>query len=449
MFDLWAAFSEYMFDLSEVGQALAVFGVMVLMIVMGVPILISVIIGTVVGYWLLDLPYVQIALSMYTGIEPFPLITVPLFVLAGSLMEQGGMARRIVNVAESLVGNYTGSLGLVAILGCTFFAALSGSGPATTAAIGAVMIPSMMKQNYSPAFGGALAASGGALGSLIPPSNLLVIYGIVAEESIPRLFLAGFMPGLIASFILMMTAYIIAKRRNYKGAEQEFSWAHVWQSCVSGKWALLAPFIILGGIYSGIFTPTEAASVAVVYALIIGYFAYGELNVEKLVHCLKITAMISGTVLIIVGPAKAFGELMSFMDVPTIIGDALMGITESPFFLLLIIAAILIVTGMFLESIAQIILLTPLMLPIAVSLGIDPIVFGIIMIIACEVGFLTPPVGANLFVAARITNLGIDKISVEVIPFVFAYVVVLMIIAAFPDIATFLPNLVFGEFPGR
>lgn len=170
-------------------------------------------------------------------------------------------------MAESLVGNYTGSLGLVAILGYTFFAALSGYGPATTAAFGVVMIPSMMKQNYSPAFGGAIAASGGALGSLIPPSNLMIIYGIVAEESIPRLFLAGFLPGLIASGMLMVTAYLIAKRRKYVGADHEFSWKHVWHSFLAGKWALLAPFIILGGIYSGIFTPTEAASVAVVYAL--------------------------------------------------------------------------------------------------------------------------------------------------------------------------------------
>ena len=448
MFELWVNFADTMRDLPEVTQALVVFISMVVMILIGVPIPMSVIIGTAVGYWFLEFPFVQIALSMYTGIEPFPLVTIPLFVLAGSLMEQGGMARRIVNVAESLVGNYTGSLGLVAILGCTFFAALSGSGPATTAAIGAVMIPSMVKQNYSPAFGGAIAASGGALGSLIPPSNLLIIYGIVAEESIPRLFLAGFLPGILASGVLMVTAYIIAKRRSYVGAERAFSWGQVWHSVRAGKWALLAPFIILGGIYTGIFTPTEAASVAVVYALMIGTLAYRELNFKKLVYCLKVTAMISGAVIIIIGPAKAFGELMSLMDVPTMIGDVLTDITESPFVLLMIIAGILILTGMFLESIAQIILLTPLMLPIAVSLGVDPIVFGIIMIISCEVGFLTPPVGANLFVAARITNLGIEKISIEVIPFVFAYIVVLVIIAAFPTIATILPDLVFGSFPG-
>jgi len=436
---------EFIYELSELTQALIMFGTMLLMIALGLPIPIAVAMGTIVGYVFLDFPFVAIAQAMYTGVEPFPLLTVPLFVLAGSLMEQGGMARRIVAMATSLIGNTTGSLGLVAVLGCTFFAALSGSGPATTAAIGAVMIPAMVRQRYDPAFGGAIAAAGGALGSLIPPSNLMIIYGIVAEVSIPRLFLAGFLPGLIASLTLMACTYVIARKRGYTGDGTQFSWKRVLDAFIEGKWALLAPFIILGGIYSGIFTPTEAASVAVFYALIIGHFAYRELTFEKLVACLKITAMISGAVLIIVGPAKAFGELMSLMSVPDMIGEQLSDVTESPFLLLMIIAGILIITGMFLESIAQIILLTPLMLPISVGLGVDPIVFGIIMVISCEVGFLTPPVGANLFVAARITNLGIDRISVAVIPFVFAYVLILIIIAAFPDVVTFLPNYFYGE----
>ncbi|MAU78049.1 MAG: C4-dicarboxylate ABC transporter permease [SAR116 cluster bacterium] len=416
------------------------------MIVLAIPIPIAVAIGTAIGYFMMDLNLVQVALSMYTGVEPFPLVTVPLFVFAGSLMEQGGMARRIVNMAQSMIGNYTGSLGLVAVLGCAFFAALSGSGPATTAAIGAVMIPSMIKQKWDPAMGGAIAAAGGALGSLIPPSNLMIIYGIVAEQSIPRLFLAGFIPGFVATALLMVTVYIIAKKRNYVGDGVEFSWSEVRRTLVDGKWAILAPFIILGGIYSGAFTPTEAASVAVFYALLIGGVAYKELTIKKIFACLKVTAMISGAVLIIVGPAKAFGELMSLLSVPDMIGDALSGVTESPFILLMIISVILIITGMFLESIAQIILLTPLLLPIVMALGIDPIVFGIIMVISCEVGFLTPPVGANLFVAARITNLGIDKISIAVLPFLLAYIGVLIFVSLFPDVVTWLPDLVYGNF---
>ncbi len=437
---------DIIFELSEAQQALIMFGSMVLMIVLAIPIPIAVAIGTAIGYFMMDLNLVQVALSMYTGVEPFPLVTVPLFVFAGSLMEQGGMARRIVNMAQSMIGNYTGSLGLVAVLGCAFFAALSGSGPATTAAIGAVMIPSMIKQKWDPAMGGAIAAAGGALGSLIPPSNLMIIYGIVAEQSIPRLFLAGFIPGFVATALLMVTVYIIAKKRNYVGDGVEFSWSEVRRTLVDGKWAILAPFIILGGIYSGAFTPTEAASVAVFYALLIGGVAYKELTIKKIFACLKVTAMISGAVLIIVGPAKAFGELMSLLSVPDMIGDALSGVTESPFILLMIISVILIITGMFLESIAQIILLTPLLLPIVMALGIDPIVFGIVMVISCEVGFLTPPVGANLFVAARITNLGIDKISIAVLPFLLAYIGVLIFVSLFPGVVTWLPDLVYGNF---
>lgn len=422
------------------------FGALLLAIAIGVPIPIAVSIATVVGYFLIDIPFVAIAQAMYTGVEPFPLLTVPLFVFAGSLMERGGLATRIVAIAQSMIGNYKGSLGLVAVLGCTFFAALSGSGPATTAAIGSVMIPAMIRERYDPAFGGAIAASGGALGSLIPPSNLMIIFGIVSDNSIPRLFLAGVIPGMLASALLLFCTWVIARNRGYGGDTGiAFSFGRLWDAAWDGKWAIGAPFVILGGIYSGIFTPTEAASVAVVYAFIVGKFIYRELSADDIRSCLKTTAMISGAVLIIVGPAKAFGELMSLMEVPELVGQFLIGFTDNSFVLLMVMAAVLIITGMFLESIAQIILLTPLMLPIAVSVGIDPIVFGILMVIACEIGFLTPPVGANLFVAARLTNLGIDRISVAVIPFLLTYVVVIVLISLFPELVTFLPDLVFGK----
>jgi C4-dicarboxylate transporter DctM subunit len=413
-------------------------------IALGVPIPIAVAIGTLVGYFLIDIPFVALAQAMYTGVEPIPLMTIPLFVFAGALMERGGLADRIVGIAQSMVGSYTGSLGIVAVLGCTFFAALSGSGPATTAAIGAVMLPAMLRQRYDAGFGGAIVASGGALGSLIPPSNLMIIYGIVSDNSIPKLFLAGILPGILASMLLIICTWLIAKRKGYGADTHPFSWARVGAALWNGKWAVGAPVVILGGIYSGVFTPTEAAAVAVFYAAIVGGFVHRELDREKIIHCMKVTAMISGTVVIILGPAKAFGELMSLMDVPELIGGFLTGFTDSKFVLLMIIAIILIITGMFLESIAQIILLTPLMLPIAVSVGVDPIVFGILMVVACEIGFLTPPVGANLFVAARLTNLGIDRISVAVLPFLLTYMLVIVIIALFPEIVTILPDAFYG-----
>lgn len=426
-------------------EVLMMFLVLIGTIAIGVPIPIAVCIGTLFGYWLIDTPFVALAQALYTGIEPIPLMTVPLFVFAGALMERGGLADRIVAIAQSLVGSYSGSLGIVAVLGCTFFAALSGSGPATTAAIGAVMVPAMIRQKYDGAFGGAIVASGGALGSLIPPSNLMIIYGIVSDNSIPRMFLAGILPGILASILLMICTWMVARYKGYGAETTPFSWSRVLQASWHGKWAIGAPLVILGGIYSGIFTPTEAASVAVFYAAFVGGVIHRELTWDKVVHCMKITAMISGTVVIILGPAKAFGELMSLMDVPEMIGGFLQDFTSSQFVLLMIIAVILIFTGMFLESIAQIILLTPLMLPIVVSVGVDPIVFGILMVIACEIGFLTPPVGANLFVAARLTNLGIEKISYAVIPFLVTYMIVIVVISLFPEIVLILPNAFYGQ----
>lgn len=425
-------------------EVLIIFLVLIGTIVLGVPIPISVALATIAGYFLIDLPFVALAQSMYTGIEPIPLMTIPLFVFAGALMERGGLATRIVGVAQALVGRYTGSLGMVTVLGCTFFAALSGSGPATTAAIGAVMVPAMVRQGYTPAFGGAVAASGGALGSLIPPSNLMIIYGIVSDNSIPRLFLAGLTPGIMTSLLLMLCTWIVAKHRGFGKQTEAFCLTRFFDALRSGKWALGAPIVILGGIYAGIFTPTEAASVAVFYAAFVGFFIYRELDRESIIYCLKATAMISGTVLIILGPAKAFGELMTLMSVPEVIGEWLVDFTGSQLLLLAAVVVVLVISGMFLESIAQIILFVPLMLPIAVEAGVDPIVFGALMVLACEIGFLTPPVGANLFVASRISNVGIDKLSVAVLPFLFTYVLVIVLVMLFPQLVLWLPNLVYG-----
>ena len=431
--------------MSEHQQVAILFALLLGTIAIAVPIPIAVAIAAIAGFYFADLPLVALAQAMYTGLEPLPLMTVPLFVFAGSLMERGGLADRIVGVARSLIGNYTGSLGLVAVLGCTFFAALSGSGPATTAAIGAVMIPAMLKERYSPAFGGAIVASGGALGSLIPPSNLMVVYGLVSDTSIPRLFLAGVIPGLIASSLLMLTTWIMARSMGLKGSAERFSWSLFGRALYEGKWALGAPVVILGGIYAGIFTPTEAAAVAVFYAAFVGIFIHRELTLDGFVFSLKATGMISGAAIIILGPAKAFGEIMTLLSVPEMIGVFLKAFTSSQFVMLMGITFVLVIAGMFLESIAQIILLTPLLLPLAVSLGVDPVVFGILFVVCCEIGFLTPPVGANLFVAMRLTGVSIDKISVAVLPYLVAYLTVVVLIALFPELVTWLPDRLYGK----
>ena len=359
-------------------------------------------------------------------------------------MEVGGMANRMISIATNLVGAYRGSMGLVTVFACMLFAALSGSGPATTAAIGSVTVPAMKRENYDVPFAAAITASAGALGSLIPPSNLLIIYGLVSETSIPRLFLAGLIPGIMVTILLMITTYIIARRRNYGGDGEPFSLKPFLQATWEGKWSIAAPILILGGIYGGVFTPTEAAGVAVFYALFVGLFIYRELTIKKVVDALRFTALLTG-ILILLTPTLAFGQLTAFYDVPTAVQEGIMSVTTNTVLVLLLIGAFYIFIGTFMESLAQIVLFTAVFLPLVTSLGVDPVMFGIFTVITCEIGFLTPPLGANLTVAARISGISIERISVAVLPFILAYIIGMVILVFFPDITTFLPNWAYGE----
>ena len=415
----------------------------VVLTIMGVPLFVAVGLTTAIALFIIDIPYTLLAQTGYGSLTPFPLLTIPLFVLAGRLMEVGGMANRMIAIATNLVGAYRGSMGLVTVFACMLFAALSGSGPATTAAIGSVTVPAMKREGYDVPFAAAITASAGALGSLIPPSNLLIIYGLVSETSIPRLFLAGLLPGLMVTILLMITTYIIARRRGYGGSGQRFSWGPFGRAAWDGKWSIGAPFLILGGIYGGVFTPTEAAGVAVFYALFVGAFIYRELTVQKLIDALRFTALLTG-ILILLTPTLAFGQLTAFYDVPSAVQNGITAITENKYLVLLLIGAFYIFIGTFMESLAQIVLFTAVFLPLALSLGIDPVMFGIFTVITCEIGFLTPPLGANLTVAARISGISIERISVAVLPFILAYIIGLLILILFPQISVFLPNLQYG-----
>lgn len=428
-------------------EGLFMFFMMIVGIIVGIPIPISVFLAALYGIWVMDLPLVFIAQSAYDALEGIPLMTIPLFVFAGAVMQRGGMAIRLVNFARTLVGQYPASTGIVSVLGCTFFAALSGSTTATTAAVGSITVPEMEKDNYDLDFSGALVAAGGGLGSLIPPSNLLIIYGIISDRSIPQLFLAGVFPGLVASLALIFVTWLMAYKRGYGGSNLSFNFKRSVTSAYESKWSLLAPVIILGGIYAGIFTATEAAAVATVYALIIAGLVYRELSWRDLRICFQNTIVIVGSVVFILGPAKAFGQLLSLMEVPDLIGSLIYGVTNSPFIFLMLVALIYIVTGTVIESIPQIILFTPLLLPIAIDLGISPLLLGITTVICCEIGFLTPPVGVNLFVASKITGLSLEKISIAAIPFLLTYTIVTILIASFPPITTYLPMLFYSSLP--
>ena len=411
--------------------------------VIGVPLFAAVGVTTILALYLIDIPYTLMAQTGYNSLTPFPLLTIPLFILAGRLMEVGGMATRLIGIATSLVGAYRGSLGLVTVFACMLFAALSGSGPATTAAIGSVTIPAMKREGYSTPFAAAIAASAGALGSLVPPSNLMIIYGLVSETSIPRLFLAGFVPGFVVTALLMLVTYLIARRRNYGGVGEPFTWAPFLNALWAGKWAIGAPLLILGGIYGGAFTPTEAASVAVVYALLVGTLVYRELTFAKVVESLRFTALMAG-LLILLTPTLAFGQLSAFYDVPTAIEDLITGVTRDPVIVLMLIGVFYIIVGTFMESLAQIILFTSVFLPLVTQLGVDPVLFGVFTVITCEIGFLTPPLGGNLNVGARISGATIEQISVAVLPFILAYIAGLLFLIFVPGATLWLPNLVYG-----
>ena len=411
--------------------------------VIGTPLFAAVGLTTFLALFLIDIPYTLLAQTGYTSLTPFPLLTIPLFVLAGRLMEVGGMGRRLIDVATSLVGAYRGSLGMVTVLACMLFAALSGSGPATTAAIGSVTIPAMRDEGYETPFAAAVAAAGGALGSLIPPSNLLIIYGLVSETSIPRLFLAGFVPGVIVTAMLMVTTYIVARRRGFGGTGKPFSWRPAGLAVWDGKWAIGAPVLILGGIYGGAFTPTEAASVAVFYALFVGVAIHRELDLRKVIESLRFSALITG-LLILITPTIAFGQLSAFYDVPAAIESLMTSFTTNVFVVMILIGVFYIFIGTFMESLAQIILFTAVFLPLVKSLGVDPVAFGVFTVITCEIGFLTPPLGGNLNVAARISGITIEQVSLAVLPFILAYCIGLLVLIFFPHLSLWLPDLAYG-----
>jgi tripartite ATP-independent transporter DctM subunit len=418
--------------------------VFVVLTIIGVPLFAAVGLTTALALYLIDIPFTLMAQTGYGSLTAFPLLTIPLFVLAGRLMEVGGMANRMIAIATNLVGAYRGSMGLVTVFACMLFAALSGSGPATTAAIGSVTVPAMRRDGYDVPFAAAITASAGALGSLIPPSNLLIIYGLVSETSIPRLFLAGVLPGIMVTIFLMLTTYIIARRRGYGGGGDAFSWAPFLRAAWDGKWSIGAPVLILGGIYGGAFTPTEAAGVAVFYSLFVGFFIYRELTVKKLIEALRFTALLTG-ILILLTPTLAFGQLTAFYDVPAAVQEGITSITTNVFLVMLLIGLFYIFVGTFMESLAQIVLFTAVFLPLVTSLGVDPVMFGIFTVITCEIGFLTPPLGANLTVAARISGISIERISVAVLPFILAYIIGMVILIFIPELTLVLPNWLYGE----
>ena len=398
-------------------EAVILFSLLIVTIGLSIPIGITLGLSTGIAMWLTsDIPMVMLAQKSVTGLDSFPLLAIPFFILAGALMCNGGISRRLVNLAESLVGYITGGLAMVTVLACMFFAAISGSGPATVSAIGSFMIPSMKERKYDAGFAAAITAAAGTIGVIIPPSIPFVIYCIVAQCSIGDMFIAGIVPGVMIGIALMLVCYCTAKKRHYVSVTERPKFSTVWKAFREAFWALLVPVIILGGIYGGIFTPTEAAVVAVVYSVLIGKFVYKELDGKTLYECLRTTGLINGATEFMIGLSMAFASYLAMAQIPAHIASWMTSL----------------VIGCFVDNIAAVIILTPILLPVVKTIGIDPIHFGLIITVNLACGFISPPYGINLFVASAISGESIEDISKAILPSFFAMVVCLLLFTYFP-----------------
>lgn len=385
-------------------------------------------------------PPLVVAQRMFTSVDSFPFMAIPFFMIAGGFMETGGMSRRLVEFAKALVGTVPGGLGIITVIASAFFAALSGSNPATVAAIGSIMIPAMVKAGYPLDVAAALAAAAGTLGVIIPPSIPMVTYGVVTNTSIGDLFVAGFVPGIFIASVLAGVILWMAKKYNLRGGEP----TSLEKIISTGKDAILAlfmPVIILGGIYGGIFTPTEAAAVATVYSLLVGMFIFREIKISDLRGVILKAAVSSAVVLFVIATSSSFSWLLTSMQIPEKVAGIMLAISNNPTVILFILNIILLFLGTFLETQAIILLVTPIIYPLAMNLGVDPLVLGIIIVVNTSIGMITPPMAVNLFVACSLSGLSIEKISKRILPFLFAEIAVLLLITNIPALSLTLVKL--------
>ncbi|WP_439123932.1 TRAP transporter large permease [Marivita sp.] len=379
--------------------------------------------------------------NVYNGMASFPLMAIPFFMLAGELMNRGGITMRLVEFSQAMMGHFRGGLAHVNVLSSMLFAGLSGSAVADTSALGSMLIPAMEKEGYSRKFAAAITAASSVIGPIIPPSGIMIIYAYVMGESVAALFLAGIVPGILVGVGLMVMVKLQADKYDFPASRSKASWGERGNASLKAFFPLLTPVIILGGILAGVFTPTEAAAVAVAYAIIIGMFVLNTLKIKDLPDVFMRAAMTSATVLLLVGAAMAFKTVVSLSHTPEILAEFVLGLSENPLILLFLINLLLFVVGMFLDAGPAIIILGPILGPIFVDLGVDPIHFAIIMSVNLTVGLATPPMGLVLFVASSVSGERVETISKAILPFLAVEIVVIFLITFIPEISMTIPRL--------
>jgi C4-dicarboxylate transporter, DctM subunit len=423
------------------GKVGTIFALLIALMLTGMPI--SIALGLTVLTFLFfftQVPVQAVALKLFTGIEKFEIMAIPFFILAGNFLTHGGVARRMINFATAMVGHWPGGLGLAGVMACALFAAVSGSSPATVVAIGSVILPAMVKQGFPRKFGAGVITTSGALGILIPPSIVMVVYAVATNTSVGALFMAGVVPGLMLATVLGGVTWYRARKYNYPRM-QKATWAERWTTFRGSFWGLLLIVIVMGGIYTGTFTPTEAAAMSAVYAFIVAVFVHKDMPLRAVGKVLLDSAAMSAMLLYIITNAVLFSFLITHENIPQMMADWVVGQNLSPIMFLLIVNILLLVAGNVMEPSSIVLILAPILFPVALKLGIDPVHFGILIVVNMEVGLCHPPVGLNLYVASGITKMGITELTVAVTPWLLSMLAFLGLITYVPYLSLWLPKL--------
>jgi C4-dicarboxylate transporter DctM subunit len=422
-------------------NAALIFGLLIALMLTGMPVSIS--LGLTVLVYLFTMtqvPIESVALKLFTGIENFGIMAIPFFILAGTLLTQGGVARRMIHFATTMVGHLYGGLALAGIIACALFAAISGSSVATVAAIGSIILPEMVQRGFPKRFAAGVITTSGALGILVPPSIVMVLFAVSTNTSVGKLFAAGVAPGLVLALALGFTTWLIARRRGLPRLPRA-SWRERWQALREASWGLALIVIVIGGIYSGVFTPTEAAACAAVYSFVVVVFVYGDLKLSQVPRALLDAAAMSAMLLYIITNAVLFSFLMTSENIPQGMADWLTAQGLGPIAFLLVVNVLLLVAGNVMEPSSIVLIMAPILLPVATRLGIDPVHFGVLMMVNMEVGLCHPPVGLNLYVASGITKMGITELTVAVLPWLMTMLAFLVLVTYWPGLSLTVPHL--------